>query len=144
MSNLSNYSGGPNPGFAAARAIDRGIHFLERRNEVNRRHQEAQQMIQAHNPTPNPSVVHGPHTPTTVATSIPVRVPDKWQGGTVRYNPQAKKMEANPAYKEWQSRKQHFDTAMQQQTATFQPSLTAKIPAAAKRAMQPKPTPKVK
>jgi len=94
--------------------------------------------------TEAPAETKAPETPAAthstgqiIATNIPTN-PGEWKGGTVQRNPKTKRAEANPAYRDFKTRKQHFDTSIATQTGHFAVKPEIKIPNYARKAMQPK------
>jgi len=99
---------------------------------------EAPQAAEAPTETKAPEAPAATHsTGQVIATNIPTN-PGEWKGGTVQRNPKTKRAEANPAYRDFKTRKQHFDTSIATQTGHFAVKPEIKIPNYARKAMQPK------
>lgn len=91
-------------------------------------------------PAPTETAPQG-HT-SFLGSEIPTK-PEEWKGGTVQRNPVTGKTESNPAYRDWKTRKQHFDEASGkiaklQEGNHFEPKSGVKISNYAKKAMAKK------
>lgn len=84
-----------------------------------------------------PREEHHSGNATFVGTTIP-RHPGEWSGGYLQHNPTTGRAETVPGYKEFKTRKAHFDEGLASQKGHFAVKEGIKIPNYARKAMQPK------
>jgi hypothetical protein len=77
------------------------------------------------------------HHKTFVGATIPT-TPGEWSGGYLEHNPKTGKAQTKPGYKEFKTRKQHFESGLASQQGHFAVKPEIKIPNYARKAMQPK------
>jgi len=73
---------------------------------------------------------------TFVGATIPTN-PGEWVGGTLEHGPKGK-ARVRPGYNEFKTRKQHFEAGLASQAGHFALKPGVKVPAYARKAMQPK------
>jgi len=74
---------------------------------------------------------------TFVGATIPTN-PGEWAGGFMEHNPKTGRAQTKPGYKEFKTRKQHFQAGLASQQGHFALKPGVKVPAYARKAMQPK------
>lgn len=84
-----------------------------------------------------PRETHHSGDATFVGNTIPTH-PGTWEGGWMEHNPETGQAQTKPGYKEFKTRKQHFETGIASQQGHFAVKEGIKIPNYARKAMQPK------
>lgn len=77
------------------------------------------------------------HHTVNLGKTIPTH-PGEWSGGYMEHNPKTGRAQTKPGYKEFKTRKQHFEAGLASQTGHFAVKPEIKIPNYARKAMQPK------
>ena len=85
-----------------------------------------------------PREEHHAGNATFVGATIPIN-PGEWKGGYMEHNPKTGRAQTKPGYKEFKTRKQHFELGLASQQGHFAVKPGIKIPNYARKAMNPKP-----
>ena len=84
-----------------------------------------------------PRAEHHSGNATFVGATIPTN-PGTWEGGYMEHNPKTGRAQTKPGYKEFKTRKAHFEAGLASQQGHFAVKEGIKIPNYARKAMQPK------
>ena len=84
-----------------------------------------------------PREEHHSGNATFIGATIPTN-PGEWKGGYMEHNPVTGRAQTKPGYKEFKTRKQHFESGLASQQGHFAVKEGIKIPNYARKAMQPK------
>lgn len=84
-----------------------------------------------------PRSEHHSGNATFIGATIPTN-PGEWKGGYMEHNPVTGRAQTKPGYKEFKTRKQHFESGLASQQGHFAVKEGIKIPNYARKAMQPK------
>ena len=84
-----------------------------------------------------PRETHHSGNATFVGATIPTN-PGTWEGGYMEHNPKTGRAQTKPGYKEFKTRKAHFEAGLASQQGHFAVKEGIKIPNYARKAMQPK------